>query len=400
MKKYNDMVRDEISKGGNLILGDGPRELIRSMGLYFQCHAWWSSVFAAKQLDRHYHDVLKQHRYFTSLAGGYTGGYESITLGYALDYNPEIAPYGGIPKPSAWIIDRAEDARVYELYAREFGCPLYFMDFAQITNIPHRWWEIEDWGEPHIIEQWTKEFEGCARFLEALTGKSYSEAKLRDYLEIADETCEYYSMATDLACATIPAPISVTDAFAEVAVYNWHQGEQWALEHAKNYYKEIKDRVDNKQAICPDERVRLLWLATLPVWFNLGFYNNWEESHNAVFIAWNYISSAEKIIYHDHSNPAQAMALRRHLRYIPANPTANAEYTVYAAKKCKIDGVVIPTSGISRDTFVIGALERAGIPTLLISYDPVNSKDWNEIEMRDVTTKFIESLAQSKQRRL
>ncbi|MBN1850236.1 MAG: 2-hydroxyacyl-CoA dehydratase [Deltaproteobacteria bacterium] len=391
MKKSNEEMLEGIARGGHLIFGDGPRELIRSMGLYYHCHAWWSAVFAAKQMDRHYHDVLKQKGYFNSLAGGY----ESITLGYALDNNPKAAPYGGIPKISAWIIDRASSTRVYEHYAREFGCPLYFMDFTHPTNIPSRWWEIEDWGNPPMVEQWTKEFEGCARFLEALTGKSYNEAKLREVLEIADETCEYYWKATDLACTTVPAPISVTDAFAEVAVYNWHQGEKWTLEHAKQYYEEIKKRVDNKEAVCPNEKVRLLWLTTLPIWFSLGFYNYWEESHGAVFIADNYISAAAKIMYHDRSNPLKAMALRRHLRYGAATPTAAAEYAVHTVEKCKADGVILPIRGGTAyrgEMFILETLKRHGTPTLIINYDPVDSQNWDDSAMKAKVTVFIESL--------
>jgi benzoyl-CoA reductase subunit B len=396
MKKYMGEIRDGVAKGEHLIFGDGPRELVKSMGMYYLCNAYYASVLAAKQKYDYYQGILEQHGYFSNLAGGY----ESLIMGYSFDKNPEVAPYGGFPKPTAIIIDRADSVSVYELYAREFGCPLYFMDFAQITKVPSRWWEDECWGEPHVLDQWTKEFEGCARFLEAITGKSYSETKLREYLERADKTCEYYSKAIDLACTTVPAPISVTDAFAEVSVYNWHQGEEWVLEHARKYYEEVKERVDKGEAVCPDERVRLLWYATLPIWFSLGYYNYWEESHGAVFIARNYLSAASRIIYHDRTNPLRAMALRRHLRYIPASPTAAAEHAVWEVEKYKIDGVIIPTvRGSARgDMFVNEALKRAGVPTLQISYDPVNSRDWNDAEMKAVTTSFIESLKPSADR--
>ena len=343
-KKYNAKMWDDIAKGAHFIFGYGPMELLNSMGLYLVLPVTYGSILSAKQMYAYYQGVLEQHGYFSSLSN-----YDSLVLGYAFDKKPEIAPYGGLPKPSAIVAGYVNDIAVYELYAREFGCPIYFMeDPYRQAKIPPKWWENGDWRDPRIIDFCANELEGCVRFLESITGKRYSDTRLREYLERADEMAEYYWRACDLAYTTIPAPISATDTFAEVSIYETHFGEEWALEHVKKFYAEIRERVENKEAVCPNERIRLLWAST-PLWFNLGFYNAWEESHGAVFFESNYLPRAQRMIQYDRSNPLRANLLRRHMLYTGPSPLAAAEFYIDQAIKYHIDGVILTYAGPTRE---------------------------------------------------
>jgi benzoyl-CoA reductase subunit B len=386
-KEYRNKMWEGLAKGEQFIFGYGPLELFNSMGLYYVIPPAYGSIIAAKQMYSYYQGVLEKRGYSPSLSR-----YDSLVLGYAFDKKPEKAPYGGLPKPSAVIESNTETPGLFELYAREFGCPLYFMDTVKNTKIPPRWWESEDWGDPDIVEQWVTEMEGCADFLESVTGKPYSETKLREYLERANETCDYYQKMADLAYTTIPSPISASDIYSEVSVFETHLGEEWALEHARKLYQEVKERVEKGQSVCPDERVRLIW-SWPPLWFSLGFYNHWEESHGAVFLNWDYMARAGTHIIHDLRRPLKAQALRRNLRYRNQGPIAESEYAVYQAKKYKVDGVIIPISPSgTRDLFIPEALEKEGIPVLKVVCEPFNSQDWDDDKMKALVTKFIESL--------
>jgi benzoyl-CoA reductase subunit B len=397
-KNFMRDMSERIAAGEQLIFGDGPREVITSMGFHHLNQVFYGSLIAAKQQSGYYRDRLKQEGYLSDQCS-----YCCLALGCLLDKNPEIAPWGGLAKPVA-VIGEAEAAcdtnnKILQLYARNFNVPYYNINRPQRVKVPPRWWESEDWAEPHAVEQEVKQQEALIRFLESLTGKVFSETKLGDTLDMSDETSEYYWKATELACTTIPAPMSVTDAFANSTAYNWHQGIEWGLAHAKKYYAEVKERVDQGKSACANERVRLLWGEERPIWFSLGFYNHWEESHGAVFLPVNYMEVAQRLIYHDHSSPLYAMVKRRHLRYHLPSPTAAVEYILYQVKKYKIDGVICPMNyscRLGHQLFIAEALEKDGIPVLKISYDPLGAAAWNDAEMKEKVTTFIEGIQKSK----
>lgn len=394
-REYTKNMWADIAKGDKFVFGYGPMELLSSMGIYLVQHSAYGSVLASKGLDKYYRGVIEQQGYFPSLQN-----YHSLPLGYAFDKKPELAPDGGLPKPSAVISQLTIDVALSELYAREFDCPLYLIEDPdrQNSRIPSNWWSQDsDWMEPHIIDFCVKELENCCRFLESVTGKRYSETRLREYLERADQMAEYYWKAIDLTYASdAPLPLSITDSLSEVAVYETHFGEPWALEHARKFYEEVKERVQNKQYVCADEKIRILWPST-PLWFNLGFYNKWEQSHGAIFMETTYLPRSERMIHHDRSDPLRAVLLRRHMKYNGASPTAAGELCVHNAIKYRADGVILPKQGATRPSagmlYHVGqALERAGIPVLTIDYQPLNSEGWNEEEMTATVTRFIESL--------
>ena len=400
-RDYMNETRNKIKNGEHLIFGDGPRELIYSMGLQFVLHVFYGSLIAAKQMYGHYKERLEQEDYYSDGCS-----YCAQPLGYLLDNKPEIAPWGGLPKPLAVMAEGTYTCdtiiKIFELYAKALNVPYYPLSLAHRVNIPSRWWEAQD-GDSYMVDQWVKKYEGCASFLENLTGRSYNPTKLREFLYRGDQSCEVYWKACDLACTTVPAPISVSDVFANVSAYNYQQATEWGLKHAKRFYAEVKERVDKGEAAVPDERVRVMWADTVPIWFSLGFYNYWEESHGAVFIPRNYFDMAQRVIYRDRSDPLRALALRRNLKYTFPSPTATAEYLIYTAKRFKVDGVIAPLNYSCRkphQIFAAEALERAGIPTMKIVYDPLNAASWDDAKIKARVTSFIESITPAAKRRI
>jgi benzoyl-CoA reductase/2-hydroxyglutaryl-CoA dehydratase subunit BcrC/BadD/HgdB len=161
-------------------------------------------------------------------------------------------------------------------------------------------------------------------------------------------------------------------------------------------YAEVKERVDNGIAAVPNERVRILW-SSIPPWFNLGFFNQWEESHGAVFLTDTYIAKAQRMIQRDRTNPIRASMLKRHMTYSGSSPMAAAEVVIQKAREYKCDGVIVPKRGASRDLasnspFVEEFVRRAGIPVIALDFEPTNSSSWDDEKIRAQVTEFIESL--------
>ncbi len=274
-------------------------------------------------------------------------------------------------------------------------------------HIPDNWFELRektfrelDWIDSRTADFATESLRECVAELERLTGAVYDEGVAREFQERSNETCRLYWQAADLAYTSPrPAPFSITDAYSEVAVFETHLGEDWALEHVRKFYDEVKSRSDSGKAVCPDERVRILWGST-PLWFNLGFYNQWEQSHGAIFMEMNYLPRAERMIVPDLTDPIRAAMLRRHMRYSGSSPLAAAALHVAQARKYHADGVIIPAKGATRGAsgayyYVRRGLERAGIPVLTLDYNPLGG-GWDDAEMNGRVQLFIESIGRHK----
>ncbi|WP_026556557.1 2-hydroxyacyl-CoA dehydratase family protein [Arthrobacter sp. 35W] len=396
-RAYTARMWQDIANGESFVFGYGPMELFNAMDLYLVLPVQYGSVMAAKQLFEHYQGAIDDRGYFRSLAN-----YESLPLGYCFNPDPETAPYGGLPKPSAIVGGYMTEPAIYELYAREFGSPIYLMDDPhRQASVPPRWWEGRDWRNEDMINFNVREFEGCVRFLESVTGKPYSETRLREYLRRADEMAEYYWKITDLAYKSAgPAPFTASEAYTEVGIFETHFGHEWALDHVKGMYREVKDKVENREAAVEGERIRLLWGGT-PLWFNLGFYNAWEESHGAIFVETMYLPRAQRMMQPDRSNALRAAYLRRHMKYTGPSPKSAAELVVAQSRDYRIDGVVLPARGATRESsassrFMAEALRREGIPALFLDYSPFDNAAWDEEAMRAQVTEFIEQIEGSR----
>jgi len=391
-RAYLERMWGEIAEGASFVFGYGPMELFNAMDLYLVLPVQYGSVMAAKQQFAHYQGVIEDQGYFRSLAS-----YESLPLGYCFDRDPERAPYGGLPKPSAVVGGYMTDPAIYELYARELGSPLFLMeDPHQQEQIPSRWWE-EEFRDPGIIDFSVTEFKRCVRFLESVTGKTYSDTTMRDYLARADEMCRLYDEITSLAYESPgPAPYTATDAYSEVSVFETHFGHEWALEHVQKLHREVTERVRDGAAAVPNEQTRILWAGT-PLWFNLGFYNAWEESHGAIFVETMYLPRAKRLIQQDTSDPLRATFLRRHMKYTGPSPRAAAELMLHQVRQYRLDAVILPSRGATRDALatshhVAAALRQAGVPALLVDYSPFGATQEKQEEMHRTVTQFIESV--------
>lgn len=54
-----------------------------------------------------------------------------------------------------------------------------------------------------------------------------------------------------------------------VLIPQWHRGSDWARSHARRFRDEVSARVQRGAAVCPDERIRLMWIGD----------GLWEERH-------------------------------------------------------------------------------------------------------------------------
>ena len=401
-KQYYGRMTERVRQGEPLIWTNvgALQELMHAIDLPTLFNVNWSAILAAKQMSAHYLGKVNERGYFRDLCR-----YCVSPLGYFFEDRPELAPWGGVPKPSAIVVEVNCDPiiRVFELMARELRIPIYIWDHTMPSMPPpaNCWETIDSIGKETYRESWrldyaVKETEGLIAFLETISGKSLSEAKLRRALEMSNEQYEYVGKVLELTKRK-PSPIRVGDHWANMISTQFLRGHELGLDHARRLYEEVKWRVDNGIAGYDNEKIRLMHL-WVPNWFSPGFYDSFEEKYGAVFVWTPYLEITQQWIRRDLSDPLRALA-SRYMAYteIGTLPPWTTYWIPELTKEYDIDGVLYQHADSCRmlsgpKLLCIEGIRRAGVPTLNIGSDYVDDRDWDDAKLKAQVANFIETL--------
>ena len=144
--------------------------------------------------------------------------------------------------------------------------------------------------------------------------------------------------------------------------------------------------------MCPDERVRLMWIGR-GLWFNLGFYQHFQERYGAVFVWSMYLAIAADGYPRYGGEPLRSLAARfAAFTDLLGMPGWADEWYVKEARLHGVDGVVHLVAPESRSSyFTTRALERAGIPVLEIDANNADAREWDEQAFVASLAEFIET---------
>ena len=400
-KEWFQELRKKVNEGEPLafVNADVPQEIFRAMDIPYIVNQWWSSVCAAKQMSPYYLNLLNQKGYRKDLCR-----YCSLSLASAFDPEPEKGPWGGLPVPTVAVTKLTCDSqsKIFDLWSKEFGVPIYTLENTVPRIIPNRWWELaprkwEELFESHRLDFMVDDYKELIAFLEKNTGKEFKIEKLKEVMHLVNEQAKYYRKTRGLIAKTVPAPVSITDIVPSVMISQWQRGTQWAYYHARKLYEEVKEFYETGKVVCKDERVRLMWLGR-GLWFNLGFYQHFEKKYGAVFIWSIYLGLAADAYDRYGEDSLRALTSRfAGMEDMLHMPPWNADWYVKEAKEHKIDGVVhliskSCTQSAGGTYFIKQAFEQAGIPILQLHADPVDARGWNEAEMISQIETFIEDV--------
>jgi hypothetical protein len=149
----------------------------------------------------------------------------------------------------------------------------------------------------------------------------------------------------------------------------------------------VKDRVDQGEAACPNEKFRLQWLKS-GFYGNPAFYEYFEKKYGAIFVASLYLSLASDGYPRSSLNdPLRALAGRHLFLGLYHGP----EWDIKEAHLHKADAAIMgelnPCQRVTHSNQLIykQAYEAAGIPLCVIS------TFWDADKIKAEVSKFIET---------
>lgn len=393
-------LRQRVVENGEpfaIVQADTPHEIFHAMDIPIVTNQWWAAYIAAKQLSPYYFDVLEREGFPRSSCR-----YCSLGLACTLDNDSSRAPWGGLPKPVVLVARLTCDCiqHVFQLWADALGSTFYPLEAPGWEYKEPSWFDHvkTDWDKvftPRRIDLLVEESRGLIAFLEKQTGRTFEIEKLRHLMERVNEQEELLDQAGRLVTRTIPCPVGIADQMPNVMIPQWHRGSDWAVEHARRFLEEVRERVARGAGVVADERIRLMWIGA-GLWHDPGFYNALEERLGAVF-AWSmYLPFAgAQYIRYGLDDPMRALASRvcgmNEVLHLP--PWMNS-WMVSEAKACAIDAAIMlaPQTNrlsVSGTNLTREALEAAGVPVFEMQADMVDATKWRHEDMVEKVSQFL-----------
>lgn len=356
-----------------VIGADAPQELLRAFDLPFVVNQWWASIVAAKQHSGRYLQLLRAQGYPTDAEA-----YSAQGLAAVFDDAAAQAPWGGLPRPGLLMAmnGTAATAGIYRSWAAETGARLLLFDRTTEKRIDlyDDWWDRlpTDWDrslEADRLDLLEAQFGEAVDAIQAFSGRRFDEARLREVMALVNQQEDCYRRTRDLIARAPQAPVSVADTMPAVMVPQWHRGTPWGVQAAQALHDEVRQRVEQGQAVCSGERIRLMWVGR-GLWSRMAFYQQWEASHGAVFV-WSMYLGLAADGYLRHLGDGQSALRALASRFVTMGdelrmPTWAGAWHVKEARLHRVDAAVAVDDA---DALVLAALERAGVPVLRLELD-------------------------------
>jgi benzoyl-CoA reductase subunit B len=263
-RQWLEETRRQVLAGGEFAIcnADDFEEVFTAFDIPTLVINYWNSIITfSERKGPHFEEVLEAHGYVPHNFG----------LGFASSLEPARAPWGGLPKPTMIVGTTRDEAqlRVTELWARQFGCDCYPLDFSWVSQfsreLPPEWWTYhrdrsEEMLDLDRVEQRLEQLKNLIAYLEVRTGRPFSLARFREVMELLNQQMDLWQSAMDMIASARPLPVSLRD---QMAIYQvtWQRGTRRNLELVQAFYDEVQELVAAGAACYPAETFRI-YMAT------------------------------------------------------------------------------------------------------------------------------------------
>lgn len=393
-------------------------EIIRAMDI---APAWvesYSVICAAKHDAERFLEKAESENLSRSLCTYATCGLGFDILRQELHGEmPPDPPWGGIAKPDIilgtgqMVCDiRFKWPQAVQHYMQDvpiYIAGIYWPPFDRNMNQK----EVEE----YYVKYAAAELRRLIEFIEKHTNRKMDWDKLSELVDLVDRTWDMFIAAYDLRKA-IPTPMDTGDAMNTMVPLAYILGTQEAYDFYRDLYNELKQKIEKKEGVVPEEKYRLLWGAGIPSWYALRDFQYF-NGKGATFPVERTYREAEpiyKLGLSKVSDPLEHIALRwiRYWTrwYDPARKRPGShpdvERLIEYIEDFQIDGVVFHKAFSCRtfhSTIVFQAetLKKIyrEIPILILESDMMDVSSYSEADTHHRIDAFIETLETAKSKR-
>jgi len=350
-------------------------------------------------------------------ADGYSNvlcSYARTGLGYAALWQdtgviPDFAPDGGMAKPAMLIGSGFMcDARYkwFQAFSRYLDVPCYSFDMP----IPPAGRARRPDAMLHYLNYMLTQLRGLIDFMEKTLGKKMDWDRLDEIVRRTEKINTLMYDSYILAASAEPCPMPAEDTFNCFVPAYFMSGSVEALEFYQGLYDEVKQRVDNKVGIIPEEKYRLIWGGGIPPWHTMDIFNYVEE-RGAVFV---YQTSYQPFapvelpdsitdplmrMFMSRSRPAAAhIARQQGIKQSDLGGLSGLFSSVALVKPFHAQGVVMSMLRSCRAA-TIGQIhqrrlleESSSVPVLILESDMGDVRDHSEAEWKMKLDAFFETI--------
>jgi benzoyl-CoA reductase/2-hydroxyglutaryl-CoA dehydratase subunit BcrC/BadD/HgdB len=353
-----------------------PPEILHAMDIPFVMPEHYSSVLSAKQQVAPYLEITDQSGYPMEACS-----YHRAVIGFCLSGDELI-----FPSPDFIFATNFCDPSYKALLQiiEQYRVPYYMVDVPFCEN--------EEVTE-EAVEYCFGQLEEFIDFATQITGMSYDVQKLYTTCELANRCYNLWAEINELR-KNIPCPMGVVDEMGDIFPMMQLAGTKEAVAIYEMLLAELRERVAQGESLVEEEKHRLIWVGSNPIYDN-GIMDYFEE-FGAVLVKSD--MDCTYTINIDMEDPLKSLARKMISNYWTGSISKRIKKIKDLIRDYQADGLVLFSHRNCR-SFSVGhkAVKDAiqdefSIPVLNLEGDMIDLRGYNSQELRNKIEAFIEIL--------
>ncbi|AFM41257.1 Benzoyl-CoA reductase/2-hydroxyglutaryl-CoA dehydratase subunit, BcrC/BadD/HgdB [Desulfosporosinus acidiphilus SJ4] len=361
------------------VTSGAPVELLRAFKIHPAYPEQYAAIYSTHKATVKLCEVAEAEGYSLDLCS-----YARSHLGGVI--RPDLAPYGGMPKPDLLVACNNICGTVlkwYEVLARHFNIPLLVLDTPFLNG------ELTSHAKEYVLNQ----LQGMIDELEIITGRKFNENLLAQQMRFSSEITSLWKETRQLCCS-IPSPLNAPDLFIHMAPIVVLRGSQAGIDYYRQLKNEVQERVAKSLGAIENERIRLVW-DNIAIWPRIfSFYKLFAEK-GACFVTDTY--SGGWAVDHAPGTPLESLAATYTEVFLNRSPDYRAKQLISLIKEYKANGFVMHSNrsckpySLVQEVIRRKVMRETGVPGLMIEADMADPRVYADEPVRNRVQAFLET---------
>ncbi|MDQ7094510.1 2-hydroxyacyl-CoA dehydratase family protein [Desulfosporosinus sp. PR] len=361
------------------VTSGAPVELLRAFKIHPAYPEQYAAIYSTRKATVALCEAAETEGYSLDLCS-----YARSNIGGVL--RPDLAPYGGMPKPDLLVACNNICGTVlkwYEVLARHFAVPLLVLDTPFLTG------ELTPQAKDYVLSQ----LYGMVSELEKITGRKFKEKSLARQMRLSSEITSLWK-ETRQFCQAIPSPLNAPDLFIHMAPIVVLRGTQSGIDYYRQLKEEVQNRVAQAEGAIENERIRLVW-DNIAIWPQVFGFNKLFAERGACFVTDTY--SGGWAVEHAPGTPMESLAATYTEVFLNRSPDFRANQLINLIKEYKANGFVMHSNrsckpySLVQEVIRRKVMRETGVPGLMIEADMADPRAYAAEPVRNRVQAFLET---------